>query len=111
MKLNRIDKNLVITHIASIYDLEVDKIKSYSREPIVVEARWVIIYCLRMYGFTFSEIGRIMKLHHTSAMYAYKKLVDNATKETTEQLSTILHNLNGLAGNDPLNLTMKEKQL
>ena len=110
MKLNRISKDLVLTHIASLYDLDVGQIKSWSKEPIIVEARWSVVYCLKQFDYTYSEISRILNMHHTSVMYAYKKLVDNANNNTIEQLSTILHNLNTLAGNDPLDLTMKEKE-
>jgi chromosomal replication initiation ATPase DnaA len=63
--------------ICSIYDVELDDIRSKSRERFLFYVRVVIACVLRsQYNLTFVEIGKYINRDHATITY-YKKMYDD----------------------------------
>lgn len=89
-----------ITMICNIYDVELDDIRSKSRERFLFYVRVVVAFVLRsQYNLTFVEIGKYINRDHATITY-YKKMYDDLIKydhtfrEMIESIGDIILNIN-----------------
>ncbi len=80
----RIDSTIdkVISVVAKFYSLKPADMKRRTRKAEIARPRQVAIYLLRdIVGLSFSSIGRIFRLDHTTTLYAFEKITDAVTKD------------------------------
>lgn len=46
----------------------------------VIEARWQLIHWMFRAGYSYPKIGRLMKIHHSTAIYAVSKFAPEQDK-------------------------------
>lgn len=92
----RIRASEVPSTVAWITDLPVEQIMSRSRRPELVRARDMVIDAYRrLGGLGWSEIGRLMRRHHTTVMAAEARIlarreIDRAWSGEVELLEALL---------------------
>lgn len=89
-----------MTMICSIYDVELDDVRSKSKERFLFYVRVVIAFVLRsQYNLTFVEIGKYLNRDHATITY-YKKMYgdlikyDHTFREMVESIVDIILNIN-----------------
>lgn len=66
-----------MTMICNVYDVELDDVRSKSRQRLLFYVRVVIAGVLRSeYNLTFTEIGRFLNRDHSTITY-YKSMYDD----------------------------------
>jgi hypothetical protein len=70
LKFSEYYNNIILTEIAHIYDVDIDKIFLGSRKKNIIHAKRMYIYILReMFDLTLKEISRVTNLHHASVIH------------------------------------------
>ncbi len=80
--LKNINPNAIIKAVAEIFEISPTELISHSRKKEVVEPRQIAMFLLReMLDLSYPNIGdRMGKRDHTTAIYAYEKVLLETTK-------------------------------
>lgn len=62
--------------IGEIYDINPAKIISNMQNHRIVEARAIVAFTLYLAGYSYSDIGKLLKRHHSTVMY-YCDTIEN----------------------------------
>lgn len=82
----------VLKAVSDFYGLKISELKGKSRLAHLVRARQVAMYLARsLIGLSFSSIGRIFHRDHTTALYAFKKVIDSIEQDNSfrDQVNSI----------------------
>lgn len=75
-----IDK--IITVVAKFYNLNLEEMKRRTRKAEIAKPRQIAIYLLRdIVGLSFSSIGHIFGLDHTTTLYTFEKISDDVVRD------------------------------
>lgn len=80
--VKNINPNTVIKAVAEVFEISPTELISHSRKKEVVEPRQIAMYLLReMLDLSYPNIGeRMGKRDHTTAIYAYEKVLQEISK-------------------------------
>lgn len=80
--LKNINPNVIIKAVAEVFEISPTELISHSRKKEVVEPRQIAMFLLReMLDLSYPNIGdRMGKRDHTTAIYAYEKVLQETTK-------------------------------
>lgn len=66
----------ILAKVSESFGVPVRVMLGARRQREVVNARWAAIWLGRKAGLTLEQIGRVMRMDHTSVMHALKKVQD-----------------------------------
>jgi len=73
----------VINTVSKLMDVSKKEVFSSNRQKEVVLARSIIIWYLRgKLNLSYTRIGTLTKIHHTTAIHSYKKIQEQKNKDT-----------------------------
>lgn len=68
--------------VAGFYGLEISDLKEKTRRKTIMRPRQIAIYLIRsLMGFSFSSIGKIFNMDHTTILYAFETITDIMEKD------------------------------
>jgi hypothetical protein len=85
---------LVINYICNIFGVEKDQVIKRLRTPVVVQARFWVIYFIKCNTtLTLTEIGELIgNRDHTTVLYAVQKTIYNIDHQTHQKAFFEKHN-------------------
>ena len=79
-----LDGNTIAAGIAKSYGYTLGDLQSKLRYRRLVTVRWRVFYALRQQGFSYPEIGELLKRDHSTVIHgvqAWLKLIEGAADE------------------------------
>lgn len=87
LRLANSESVALIQAAAGLYGSTVDDIRSEGQAASTTKARMLSCWLLREHGLSYPEIGRLLCVHHTTAMHAVRAInADPARKALGKQL-------------------------
>lgn len=91
MKQNQL--SYLIQVIVSRFGVKEKQLLGNERHKEVAEARWILMFILRLFNYSYPSIGRMVNKDHSSVMYGCKRV------EQSKELKEIAEEIKGLIGN------------